>query len=235
MSRSPDWPAAVLFDFDGVIVDSEPIHFAAFQKVAAEEQIELTEQAYYRDLIGFDDRGGFGFLFEQHGKPLDTKNLARVMARKALVVREMLEAGDYQAMPGADRFVRTLARSRPLAICSGALRPEIESMLAGIKLSSCFRLIVSAEDVTRGKPDPEGYKLTLAKLSEAIERPLNPEDCLIVEDAPNVIRAVRAVGFPVLGVATSHSFEAIQEADYAVHSLKVDDLRRVLPELVADE
>src|ERR1700730_1073397 len=183
------WPGAVLFDFDGVIVNSEPLHFHAFNEVLHAEGIELTEEEYYTELIGFDDKGAFKHVFEKHKKTLDPKTFLRVMTRKSEAMMELIQNRQYHALPGVEEFVRGLWRHYPLAICSGALREEIEAMLEGISLRDCFPIIVAAEDVTVGKPDPQGYLLTLKLLGEKAGRALRPEESLIVEDAPTVIRS----------------------------------------------
>src|ERR1700683_1707878 len=137
-SPMPHWPLAVLFDFDGVIVNSEPLHFYAFHQVLAHEKIDLAEAEYYGDLIGFDDRGAFKAIYEKHRLPLDPKTLLRLMTRKSEVMMELIEDGKYHALPGVEQFVRGLWRHYPLAICSGALREEIEDMLQGVALRDCF-------------------------------------------------------------------------------------------------
>jgi len=225
------WPAAVLFDFDGVIVNSEPLHYRAFREVLAEEHIELAEQEYYADLIGFDDRGAFKHIFEKHGKPLEPKTLLRVMTRKSEVMMEQIYKEHYHALPGVEEFVRGLWRKYPLAICSGALREEIEVMLEGISLRDCFSAIVAAEDVTVGKPDPQGYFLAAQQISKKVGKPIRPQDCLIVEDAPMVIRSVKAAGFKTLGVATSHFPDKLTEADWVVKTLNPDEVLARIPEL----
>src|SRR5580704_14802419 len=100
------WPAAVIFDFDGVIVNSEPLHFFAFHEVLRAEKIDLTEQEYYRELIGFDDRGGFKHIYDRHNLPLDAKTMLRLMTRKSEVVMDLIERRQYQALPGVEEFVR---------------------------------------------------------------------------------------------------------------------------------
>lgn len=227
----PAWPAAVLFDFDGVIVNSEPLHFHAFHEVLLEEKIEITEDEYYRELIGFDDKGAFKHIFAHHGRELDPKTFLRVMTRKSEAMMELIGARRYNALPGVEEFVRGLWRNYPLAICSGALREEIEAMLEGINLRDCFKVIVAAEDVTVGKPDPQGYLMTVNLLAEKAKVPLTPADCLIVEDAPTVIRSVTNVGFRTLGVATSYPLEKLGDATYAVPSLHVDVVKAKIPEL----
>jgi HAD superfamily hydrolase (TIGR01509 family) len=133
-----------------------------------------------------------------------------------------------------EEFVRSLWRTRPLAICSGGLREEIEAMLEGVSLRDCFSVIVAAEDVTVGKPDPQGYLLTLKLLSEKIRKPLAPADCLVVEDAPTVIRSVKAVGFPTLGVATSYPLMKLADADWAVKTLRPEEVLEQVRRLELD-
>lgn len=216
----PDWPGAVLFDFDGVIVNSEPLHFWAFHEVLKSEKIEITEEEYYRELIGFDDKGAFKHVFEKRGRELDPKTFLRVMTLKSERMMDLIQARKYQALPGVEEFVRALWWHYPLAICSGALREEIEAMLEGISLRDCFKVIVAAEDVTVGKPDPSGYLLCAKQLGERVKKDLKPADCLIVEDAPTVIHSVKGVGFPTLAVATSYPAEKLSEATYVVKDLR---------------
>lgn len=227
----PDWPGAILFDFDGVIVNSEPLHFWSFHEVLRDEHIELTEEEYYRELIGFDDKGAFKHIFAKHGKTLDPKTFLRVMTLKSEKMMDLIHARKYQALPGVEEFIRALWWHYPLAICSGALREEIEAMLEGIALRDCFKVIVAAEDVTVGKPDPSGYLQCAAQLSAKVKKELKPADCLIVEDAPTVIKSVRGVGFPVLAVATSYPSEKLQEANYIVKDLRPATVAPMIPEL----
>ena len=155
------------------------------------------------------------------------------------LTRGLRQAAEFWRAPDGDavafeEFVRSLWRTRPLAICSGALREEIEAMLEGISLRDCFPVIVAAEDVTVGKPDPSGYLLTLKLLSEKIKKPLAPADCLVVEDAPTVIRSVKAVGFPTLGVATSYPLMKLGDADWAVKTLRPEEVKQQVPRLKLD-
>ena len=231
MSR---WPRAVLFDFDGVIVNSEPLHYRAFRDVLKAEKVELTEEEYFGELIGFDDRGAFRHLFAKRDRPLEPKTLLRLMTRKSGAMMDLIRREKYQPLPGVEEFVRGLWWNYPLAICSGALREEIEVMLEGISLRDCFGVITSAEDVTKGKPDPQGYLMTATKVGEKIKVPdLSPADCLVVEDAPSVIEAVKAAGFPALGVATSHFADRLERAgaDWVARSLRPDEVKGMIPQL----
>jgi beta-phosphoglucomutase len=230
----PRWPRAVLFDFDGVIVNSEPLHFYAFHEVLKTEHIEISEDEYYREIIGFDDRGAFRKIFERRNRPLEPKILLALMARKSGIMMDLIQDRRFTALPGVEEFVRSLWRTRPLAICSGALREEIEAMLEGVSLRDCFQVIVAAEDVAVGKPDPSGYLLTLKLLSEKTKKTLAPADCLVVEDAPTVIRSVKSVGFPTLGVATSYPLMKLSDADWAVKTLRPEEVLAEVPRLKLD-
>jgi HAD superfamily hydrolase (TIGR01509 family) len=227
----PAWPAAVFFDFDGVIVNSEPLHFCALQHVLAREQIPLDEDEYYKELIGFDDRGAIRHMFAKHQRELEPKIFLRTLTRKSEVTRELIEDRQYQALPGVEELVRGLWRHYPLAICSGALREEIELMLEGIALRDCFRVIVAAEDVTVGKPDPEGYLKAAQLVREQTGLKFSPKDCLVIEDAPTVIRSVKAAGFHTLGVATSHALADLTDAHHAVARLIPAEVLRQIPQL----
>jgi beta-phosphoglucomutase len=230
-SSKTAWPVGIIFDFDGVIVNSEPLHCHAFRETAAAEGISVSEEDYWREYLGFDDRGMFQYLFFKHNRDLTPPTFLRVMTRKSEIVRELIERQKYQALPGAAEFVRAIWRSYPLAICSGALREEIEAMLEGVALRDCFSTIVAAEDVTIGKPNPQGYLKATAELSQRVGRELAPSDMLIIEDAPKVIQSVRAAGFAVLAVATSHQPDALRDANWIVNSLTPDEVAAHLPQL----
>jgi beta-phosphoglucomutase len=228
----PTWPAAVLFDFDGVIVNSEPLHFQAFYKVLAAEGVRISESEYYEELIGFDDRGAFKKIFEKYNKPADPKTMLRVMAGKSRIMLDLIYSKKYHALPGVEEFVRGVWRHYPLAIVSGALREEIELMLEGVALRDCFSVIVAAEDVTIAKPDPQGYVMATKMLADKAHKHFRPEDCLVVEDAPNVCQRARKAGFKCLAVATSYPPEKLAEsAQYVVDSLRPEEVERVLPGL----
>jgi beta-phosphoglucomutase len=222
------WPAAVLFDFDGVIVNSEPLHLQVFREVLAREQIDVSEEEYYKELIGFDDKGAFKHVFKKHGRELNSKTFLEIMTRKSEGMMELIHERRYEALPGVEELVRGLWRHYPLAICSGALREEIEAMLEGVSLRDCFPTIVAAEDVTVGKPDPQG---AVKLLNQRLGKKFEPADCLIVEDAPSVIKSVKAVGFRVLAVATSYPLEQLAEADYAVRRLDLAEVIKKIPQL----
>src|SRR5215471_13802133 len=128
---------AVIFDFNGIIVDDEPIHFKLFQRVFAEEGIYLTEEAYYHRYLGFDDRGAFLAGFHDYGKSLDGAKLQELIARKADYYQEAIR-NHVAIFPGVKSLVEGLSKAIPLAVASGALRQEIETILRTAGLLNHF-------------------------------------------------------------------------------------------------
>lgn len=221
---------AVIFDFNGVLVDDEPVHLAMFQRVLGEEGIVVTEEEYYRRYLGFDDRGCFQAVYLDRGKALGDAKLAELIRRKAISYQAAVAEG-IRVFPGVRELVPTLARRFPLAIASGALRSEIEAILEKIGLTACFREIVSSEDVSMGKPHPESFVKALAALNRGLADPVLPSQCLAVEDSKEGIRAARGAGMKCLAVANSYPAEALTMADAVVRSLAevaVPDLERLL-------
>jgi beta-phosphoglucomutase len=219
---------AVIFDFNGIIVDDEPIHFELFQRVLKEEGIKLTEADYYTRYLGFDDRGAFSTAYREHGRGLSQAKLAQLIERKAAYYQEEIKS-KMRVFPGVQRLITELAKKLPLAIASGALRREIEVILSGFGLLAYFRAIVSAEDVTRGKPEPEIFLKALAQLNAAFSKdhPISPAECLVIEDSKEGIRGARRAGMKCLAVTNSHPAELLDEADGVVGSLEGIGLRQL--------
>lgn len=227
----PEWPDAILFDFDGVLVHSEPLHFHALQQTAREEKLELTEEQYYSELLGYDDRGAFRRLLELNGREVEKPLLLKLVARKKKLAEDLIYRKQYSALPGVEQTVRALWRNYPLAICSGAMSAEIELMLEGVRLRDCFRVIVSAEDVTVGKPDPECYLRGTERLGQRYHKRLNPRNCMVIEDAPRVIDRLKPLGFFCVGIASHTPAERFTSADVILKSLEMDEIRRQIPRL----
>jgi beta-phosphoglucomutase len=198
---------AILFDFNGVIVDDEPQHCEALITTLAEYGFPLDRETYYRDYLGFDDRECFRFTFARHRRPLDPAMLHEAIERKNLHYERALRAS-MTLVPGVGDFVAAAARSgRRLGIVSGALRREIDLVLELAGLRRHFAEIVAAEDVTACKPDPQGYRKGAAALGVAAER------CVVVEDSLPGLAAARAAGMSCVMLATSHSVGALADAD----------------------
>jgi HAD superfamily hydrolase (TIGR01509 family) len=206
-------------DFDGVIVDTEPLHLAAFRAVLEPEGIHLTDDDYWESYLGYDDRDAITAALSDAGRQPAPDAVATLMARKAERFLESVRAG-VPLFPGVASFVRAAAERGPLAIGSGALRAEIELILESVGLRAAFEAIVSADDVRRGKPDPETYLRALGAL-RARRPALLAADCLVVEDSAAGVAAAKRAGMRCLAVTNSSPASALAEADAIVDSLEV--------------
>jgi len=220
---------AVVFDFDGVIANSEPLHLRAFQDVLASEHVTLTHDEYYARYLGFDDAGVFRMIGEACGAAFSTEQIAELVARKA-VRMEALEKDVSVLFPGAAETIRRLARSLPLAVASGALGAEIRRVLDRAKLTACFAAIVSAEDTPASKPAPDPYLRAVQQLSASVREPLSPGDCVAVEDSVWGLESARTAGLRTVAVAQTYPPAALSAADLvvtSVHELTHETLARL--------
>ncbi|HEU4344632.1 MAG TPA: HAD family phosphatase [Candidatus Binatia bacterium] len=211
---------AVIFDFNGILVDDEPIHFELFQRVLGEEGISLTQDDYYARYLGFDDRGAFTQAYRDHRRRLSQKALENLVHRKAAYYQEAIR-NNMRVFPGVENLVQTLATQLPLAIASGALRHEIDTILSTVGLRRYFAAIVSAEDVRSGKPEPEIFLKALARLNEqrGNRDPIENSECVVIEDSKEGVRGARRAGMKCLAVTNSHPAEELAEATAIVKSL----------------
>jgi len=210
---------ALIFDFDGVVVDSEPVHLAAFQEVLGREGVAMTREDYYGKYLGFDDRDCFAAVAADNNTALSPERITELTAAKTLLVQKMF-GESVSPLPGAVELITgAFDRGIPLAICSGALRKEIELAASAVGVLDRFAVIVAAEDVRRGKPDPEGYRMALSQLAQRIGRGLEPANSVVVEDSPAGIAAAKALGMKVLAVATSYPLDELTSADRIAASL----------------
>lgn len=203
---------AVVFDFDGVLADSEPLHFRAYEEVFSAVGVELTREDYYADYLGYDDRGVFHRLAERTGRPPDPDWIEAMIRDKARVFEARMARHDV-LYAGAQECVERLTEDFPLAIASGALRHEIEAILNRAGLRRHFRFIVAAGDTPRSKPWPDPY-LRAAELHGA-----EPRACVAIEDSRWGIQSAKSAGLFCVGVATTYPPAELHEADRIIGSL----------------
>ena len=231
---------AVIFDFNGVLVDDENVHFALFQEVLAQEGVAITERDYHERYLGYDDRGCFETALGDAGQSSDRQRLDGLIARKARRYVEVAEQG-LRFFPLAAETLGAVASRWPVAICSGALRPEIEYALRRLGRLDQIAAIISAEDTDKCKPDPEGYRLALAALralarngrgpgagtntGQKGETPLDlaAGHCLVVEDSLAGIISAKGAGMRTVGVSNTYTANQLLDAgaDVVVDSLAV--------------
>jgi beta-phosphoglucomutase len=222
---------AVVFDFDGVIADSEPLHFQSFRDVLGEERLTIDEAEYYRRYLGLSDATAFREIARQHGRLWSEQEIADRMRRKAARF-ETLERDAALVFPAADRLVREAASRVPVAVASGARRVEILRILDRADLTRFFTAVVAAEDVVAGKPSPDPYLRALERLSASAARPISPGRSVAIEDSRRGLESARAAGMKTVGVATSRVAGTLEgAADLLIASLAaltVTDLHRLV-------
>ncbi len=211
---------AVIFDCDGILVDTEPLHYRAFQKVLAPLGLAHSFEHYMEFFIGFDDRDAFLHSFKEGGRDLDSTTLETLIAAKALALQEQIQHG-VPTFPGVVELVRELAREgTPMAIASGALRHEIRAFVKSLGLDGAFCAMVAADDVRKSKPDPETYIAAIERLKLAMGwTDLDAASCIAIEDTPAGIESAKLAGLYVIAVTNSFEEKELHAADHVVASL----------------
>jgi beta-phosphoglucomutase len=210
---------AVIFDFDGVIVDTEPLHFQAFQQVLNPRGIAFTWDEYVETYMGFDDRDAFREAYRVHSQTLADSELLQLIQLKAAAFITIIQNG-ITPYPGVVELIDHIKESgTPLAISSGALKSDIEPILGMLGISDCFDVIVTADDVAQSKPDPECYILARLKLQSAFGKNIPAGSVVAIEDTPAGIHAAKGAGLQVIGVTNSYPAEMLDDAHLIVSSL----------------
>src|SRR5262245_10637981 len=203
---------AIVFDFDGVLADSEPLHLKAYQAILEPEGIHLDTKTYCERYLGYDDEGSIRQVVKDFGLLLADEEIEVLLAEKARIFEKLVSNGEV-LYPGAAACVRRLGAEWPLGIASGALRGEIELMLRGARLLDAFRFIVSAGETDRTKPAPDPY-LRAAELHG-----LSPSECVAIEDSHWGLQSARDAGMRTVAVSHTYPRPTLTAADAVIDSL----------------
>jgi beta-phosphoglucomutase len=217
---------AIVFDFDGVIANSEPLHLQAFQQTLAEEGIDLTRSEYYSRYLGYDDVGMFQALARDRGLAMTDRRVTALVARKGAHVQAMLNAGSV-LFPGAANFIRAAAAAVPIAIASGALRHEIDEIVDAAGLAPLFRVIVASGDTPESKPSPAPYLLAFERLREQTGLALEPRRTVAIEDSRWGLESAAGAGLRCVGVTNSYSAGDLAGAELVVSGLDTLSLEQL--------
>lgn len=211
---------AIIFDCDGVLIDSEPLHFELFRDVLAEEGVVLTKEDYFKHYLAMDDRGCFTAALRASGIEPPKNKVEKMIATKAQRYQQRMSQAP-PTFPGVPETVRVLADDYPLAIASGALRHEIVQAINALGIAHCFAVIVAAEDVERGKPAPDAYLAAMEGLNRMLqrERPLKPGECLVVEDSINGVESARNAGMLCLAITNTYPPGMLVRANWVADRL----------------
>src|SRR5262245_9671181 len=213
---------AILFDFNGVIIDDETIQMKAYQEVLRGHEIDLTEE-WYMSALGMDDRTFVQAMFERAKKPLSNQVLETVLNAKTDLHREMI--AELPLYPGVLTFLKAASREFSIGLVSMANKVEVGYVFQRANLTPLFSIIVTAEDASVCKPAPDCYLAGLRKLNEKRQHerklPMLPSECLAIEDSPPGIQAARAAGMRTVGVTNTVAEGALRAvgADVVTASL----------------
>ena len=221
---------AVIFDFDGVITDSEILHLRAFNKVLAQYDIEIKEEIYYKEYLGFTDRDCFEAVAGKNKLGLDAGQIEDLIIQKNKIFDQLAntEATIFEGVP---EFLQMLTDNKiRRAICSGALMVDILPILEKSQLGHFFEHIVSAEQIEKGKPDPEGFLLALKKLNDGNESSISTNECVVIEDSHWGLEAAIAAGMHTVAITNSYDAEQLSIAEKIVERLSeltINDLQKL--------
>jgi beta-phosphoglucomutase len=213
---------AVVFDFDGVIVDSEPAHARAIKAALSRMGMAFPYEHDYGRFIGRGDRECFVEVAREQGRELSAADLQLLVAFKGAAFVQALRDGLIRPFGATLELVRAAAERGPVAVCSGSLRESVEPVLEHFGIAACMTTVVTASDVDRNKPDPAPYLLAASRLG------MEPGRCVAVEDSPTGIRAARGAGYVVHGVCHSFPRDRLSEADHVHESTAAIQLEALL-------
>ncbi|MDZ8189691.1 MAG: HAD family phosphatase [Nostoc sp. ChiSLP02] len=222
---------AVLFDFNGVIINDEPIHLQLIDEILIQENLQPQRVDERQASLGRSDRACFTQLLSNRGRVVTEKYLTQLLHRKAEAYALELEKIEKLPLyPGVnDLIYQVRSRNLKLGLVSGTIRKEIDLVLNRAKLAEHFKIIVAGDDITASKPEPEGYLLAVKKLNEEYpELNLQPQECLAIEDTPAGIQAAKRSHIQVVGVANTYPFHMLQRCcNWTVDYLTDLELERV--------
>lgn len=221
---------AVIFDFDGVITDSEMLHLYTFNDILAQYDVEITEEDYITEYLGLTDFDLFELLIDAGDLKIPKSEIAKLIKDKALAFRNLAKT-QAPIIGGVEVFLQMLKNNHiPTAICSGACLSDINVILKAAGLDSFFQAIVAADHVQKGKPDPQGFLLALDKLNENNRSAIAAESCIVIEDSGWGLEAAVAAKMHTIAVTNSYSADELKLAQKIVtrlDELTVDDLRNL--------
>ncbi len=201
---------AIIFDMNGVIIDDLAIHSIAFNEVLRAYGISVPLQEYLDSFAGKTDRGGFEDVAKQFSIELPVDELLENKGEAYL----KLFPEHKKSYPGVIELIKNLSENYTLALASSATRVEIDLITKEFGIDSYFQVVVSAEDVTQGKPNPEPY-LKAASLLK-----VSPDECVVIEDSIDGVKAAKSAGCMCIRVATTHPRDLATNADRTVDSFE---------------
>ena len=219
---------AVIFDFDGVITDTEVLHHRTFNKVLSQYGINITATDYYQHYLGLSDFDLFRLFIDEGKLDISSEQIDTLIKQKNQLFEELIK-DDGEIIEGVRDLLQLLSQNNILmAICSGALLAEINLILENAELLHFFEVIVSAEQVRKGKPDPQGFLLALERLNAKSENPITADQCVVIEDSHWGIEAGKSAKMHTIAITNSYDAEQLSMAEKVIEHLSqltMDDLQ----------
>lgn len=222
---------AIIFDFDGVIADSEQLHYKALDQAFSTRGLHIPKDVHWQKYLGYNDFENVVAVNNDYKMNWSRQEIDLLIELKTANFHALART-EAPIIDGVEDFIEMLhAAGLPLAICSGATREDIEIMLEHSEINNAFKTIITANDVDKGKPDPEGYLLALKKLNEKTKTAIEPAQCIVVEDSRWGLQAAIAAGMHTVAVTNSYSADHLfNHADCVIDhldKLTIDDLKRI--------
>lgn len=211
---------AIAFDFDGTLVDTEPVHEQALAAACRPFGVPVE----HGSTIGLADEDVFAMAFAAAGRTLDPRMVPDLLRAKTIAYAELVGAREITVYPGAVDLLRAAAARGPVGICTAAVRGEVDAVLHRLGIADALTAIVTADDVTANKPHPDGYALVAARLG------VDPSRCIAIEDSPRGVRAAVDAGMFVVAVTHTTPRERLAHAHEirdAIADIRIEDLMRL--------
>ncbi|MEI6443113.1 MAG: HAD family phosphatase [Nostocales cyanobacterium ELA583] len=222
---------AVLFNFNGVIIKDGLIHIQLIDEILLQENLQLQRVQERQGFLGISASAYLQTLLKSRGRVVTEAYMTQLLTRKAQAyVVELEKLEKLPLYSGIDDVIFQIrSRDLKLGLVSDALSLEIEMVLTSAKLAEYFPVIVSGDDISSNKPNPEGYLLAVDRINQAYpELNLRPHECLVIEDTPVGIQAAKRAQMQVVGVANTYPFHMLQrQANWTIDYLIDLDLQRV--------
>lgn len=213
--------AAIVFDFDGVLADSEPLHFDGLRSALATRGLDVSKDDYYAHFLGYNDEDALAAMATHYGWRLSPADIVALVDTKMARMEQLLAAPGVM-YPDAPDCIRRFSGSVALAIASGAKRQEIQLVLQANALDAAFRCIVASGETPRSKPSPDPYARAVALLQAAGAVPAEHDvarRCVAIEDSQWGLQSAKSAGLRTVAVTTSYPASELGEADLVVASL----------------
>ena len=199
---------AVIFDFDGVVCDSELLHYKALNAVFNKYGVDISKEEHWQTYLGYSDLDNIAAVNRDYDMGLSEEQVRQLIDEKKTIFDDLITK-ERVIIDGVSEFIQRLVDADiRRAICSGALRSDIELMLSGTEFQDAFEVMVTADDVTHGKPDPEGYLLALEGLNRSGD-PVKANECVVIEDSHWGLEASAAAGMHPVAVTNTYGRDAL--------------------------